>query len=188
MVFDYAIRDGRTRANPCAGVELPSGASPEMLFLSAGEVRALVEAVDRCSQGRRCGNGTYGLLVEFAAFTGLRAGEIAALRIRDVDLREGTVRIERSAARVGGSRIEGAPKTRAGRRTGHHARFLVTPQRCCCTRTPGRPSKALASAVTTVRSVALAVAAMIRSWAPRGDPSRRTRASSSAWSIATLSS
>ena len=59
----------------------------------------------------------YGLLVEFAAFTGLRAGETAALRIGHVDLRAGTVFVTRSVSVVKGVRIEGEPKTRAGRRT-----------------------------------------------------------------------
>lgn len=125
MVLDYAIRDGRIRANPCSGVELPSAASPEMLFLCAAEVRALAETVDRLSAGRTAGNGIYGLLVEFAAFTGLRAGEIGALRVRDLDLREGLVRVERSVARVGGSTVVGGPKTRAGRRTVVMPRFIT---------------------------------------------------------------
>ncbi len=46
MVFDYGIKDGRIRVNPCAGVELPSPRSPDMLFLSAREVRTLAAAID----------------------------------------------------------------------------------------------------------------------------------------------
>ena len=42
------------------------------------------------------------------------------------------------------------------------------------TLTPGRPSKPSRSDVTTVRPVATAVAAMMRSWAPRGLPAVRT--------------
>jgi integrase len=45
--------------------------------------------------------------------------------MRDLDLKEGTVRVERSAARVGGSTVEGTPKTRAGRRTVMMPRFLI---------------------------------------------------------------
>lgn len=123
MVFDYGIRDGRIRNNPCTGVELPSPRSPEMLFLTATEVRALATAIDerwlantrvRKSPG---GSPPYGVLVEFAAFTGLRAGEVAALRIGSVDLRRGTVRVVRSASMVRGELVEGEPKTKAGRRT-----------------------------------------------------------------------
>ncbi len=47
MVLDFAIKDGRIRVNPCAGVELPSPRSPEMLFLTAAEVRTLAAAIDQ---------------------------------------------------------------------------------------------------------------------------------------------
>ncbi len=120
MVLDYAIKDGRIKANPCQGVELPSPASPEMLFLTASEVRLLAAALDARSRERARYRGEpppYGLLVEFAAFTGLRSGEMSALRIGQVDLRAGTVFVHRSASTVKGRRIEGEPKTRAGRRT-----------------------------------------------------------------------
>lgn len=120
MVLDYAIKDARIKANPCHGVELPSAASPEMLFLTAAEVRLLAAALDVRSQERarhRDRPPPYGLMVEFAAFTGLRAGETAALRIGQVDLRAGTVFVNRSASVVKGVRVEGEPKTRAGRRT-----------------------------------------------------------------------
>ena len=120
MVLDFAIRDSRIKSNPCQGVELPSAASPEMLFLTAAEVRLLAAALDERSLVRaryRDRPPPYGLLVEFAAFTGLRAGETAALRVGQVDLRAGTVFVCRSASTVNGVVVEGEPKTRAGRRT-----------------------------------------------------------------------
>ena len=53
-------------------------------------------------------------------------------------------------------------------------------QRVVRSATPGRSANADPSAVRTVRPVARAVAAMIRSWAPRGRPARRTATKSSA--------
>ena len=53
------------------------------------------------------------------------------------------------------------------------------------TATPGRSSKPVRSVVTTVRAAASAVAAMIRSWALRRRPARRTAASSAVWARAT---
>ena len=91
-----------------------------MLFLTAAEVRLLAAALDVRSRERarhRDSPPPYGLLVEFAAFTGLRAGETGALRVGHVDLRAGTVFVNRSASIVKGVRVEGEPKTRAGRRT-----------------------------------------------------------------------
>lgn len=121
MVLDYAVRSGRIHHNPCAGVDLPSPASPEMLFATASQVRGLAATIDERWGTRRRQHPEapppYGLLVEFAAFTGLRAGEISALRIGDLDLRSGTIRVARSGAIVRGRWIEGEPKTKAGRRT-----------------------------------------------------------------------
>ncbi|MCA1704540.1 MAG: site-specific integrase [Actinobacteria bacterium] len=124
MVLDYAIRDGHIRVNPCIDVDLPSAQSPEMLFLTGAQVRALASAIDErwtALQARREkrseGPAPYGLLVETAAFTGLRAGELAALRVANLNLRAGTAHVVSSISIVAGKRVEGAPKTRAGRRT-----------------------------------------------------------------------
>ena len=123
MVLDYAIRDGNLRVNPCRDVDLPSARSPEMLFLSAAQVRTLASAIDErwaalAARRQRVGWQTpYGLLVETAAFTGLRAGELSALRMASLDLRRGTIQVVSSASIVRGSRVEGPPKSRAGRRT-----------------------------------------------------------------------
>ena len=54
--------------------------------------------------------------------------------------------------------------------------------------TPGNPSNARRSALTTVRPNVSAVAAMMRSCAPRGRPARRTATSRFACSSATVSS
>ena len=43
----------------------------------------------------------YGLLVRFAAFTGLRAGELVALRVRDLELLQRRVQVSMSASEGG---------------------------------------------------------------------------------------
>lgn len=53
MVLDYAIRDGKLRVNPCVNVDLPSGRSPEMLFLTGAQVRALASAIYKRSESLR---------------------------------------------------------------------------------------------------------------------------------------
>ncbi|MBA2624444.1 MAG: tyrosine-type recombinase/integrase, partial [Acidimicrobiia bacterium] len=65
------------------------------------------------------------MLVRFAAYTGLRAGEIAALRVRNVDLRAGTVNVTESTAEVGGRLVTGRPKTERSVRVVGLPRFLV---------------------------------------------------------------
>ncbi len=54
-------------------------------------------------------------LVIFAAFTGLRWGELVALRLRDVDLDAGVVHVVRKFAELqNGERVPGRPKSDAG--------------------------------------------------------------------------
>ena len=54
----------------------------------------------------------------FAAFTGLRWGELVALRVRDVDLDTGVVHVVRKFAELqNGERVSGRPKSEAGFRT-----------------------------------------------------------------------
>jgi integrase len=57
-------------------------------------------------------------LVIFAAFTGLRWGELVALRAQDVDLDTGVVHVVRKLAELqNGERVPGRPKSDAGIRT-----------------------------------------------------------------------
>jgi integrase len=57
-------------------------------------------------------------MVICAAFTGLRWGELVALRARDVDLDTGVVHVVRKFAELqSGERVPGRPKSDAGLRT-----------------------------------------------------------------------
>jgi integrase len=112
-VLEAAIQAGALVRNPAAGVRAPRDRSREMHFLSAAEVERLAEAIVP----------PYGVLVRFAAYTGLRAGEIAALRVKRLDLLRGTVRVVEAASEVGGRLILGPTKTHA-ERTVRLPRFL----------------------------------------------------------------
>jgi integrase len=112
-VLEAAIQTGALVRNPAAGVRVPRSRSREMHFLSASEVERLAEAI----------TPPYGVLVRFAAYTGLRAGEIAALRVKRLDMLRGTVRVVESASEVGGRLISGPTKTHA-ERTIRLPRFL----------------------------------------------------------------
>jgi integrase len=60
----------------------------------------------------------YAALVLLAAFTGLRWGELVALRRSDLDLERGTVTVFRKFAELqDGRRVTGPPKSTAGVRT-----------------------------------------------------------------------
>jgi integrase len=112
-VLEAAIQAGSLLRNPAAGVRVPRSRRREMQFLSAAEVERLAEAIVP----------PYGLLVRFAAYAGLRAGELAALRVKRLDLLRGTVRVVESASEVGGRLILGSTKTYA-ERTVRLPRFL----------------------------------------------------------------
>lgn len=112
-VFGIAIGAGAVRANPCDGVKPPRPPREAMLFLDAVEVERLAGAIAE----------PYGLLVRFAAYTGLRAGEIAALRVGRLDLLRGSVDVRESYAEVHGALVLGPTKTYA-RRSVALPRFL----------------------------------------------------------------
>jgi integrase len=112
-VLEAAIQAGALVRNPAARVRVPRAHSREMHFLSAAEVERMAEAIVP----------PYGVLVRFAAYTGLRAGEIAALRVKRLDLLRGTVRVVESATEVGGRLMLGPTKTHA-ERTVRLPRFL----------------------------------------------------------------
>lgn len=115
LVLDLAVRDGRLSRNVATGVRLPRVLPQEKTFLTHEQVAQLAGA---------CGNS--GLAVTFLAYTGLRWGEFAALRVRHVDLMRRRVTIAESAAEVQGKMIFGPTKTHQ-RRVVVLPRFLVDP-------------------------------------------------------------
>ena len=73
-----------------------------MVFLSAEQVEALATTIDP----------RYSTLIRLAAYTGMRAGEIGALRIGRVDLDHGRLTIAESVTEVQGlGLVFGEPKT-----------------------------------------------------------------------------
>ena len=92
-LFKYAIRRKLARANPCENVDLPAKEvyDGDIRFLEPVEVDALV---------RSSVSGAYAAtdraLYMTAAMTGLRQGELLALRWRDVDWRAQRVRVRRN--------------------------------------------------------------------------------------------
>lgn len=106
QVLDMAVRARRIPANPARGVELPSlpGKSerPDRK-LSAEQVWALAHEVGERHEAE----------VLALAWCGLRFGELAALRVGDVDTLRREVAVTRTLSEVGGTLVEGSPKTAA---------------------------------------------------------------------------
>jgi integrase len=113
LVFATAVASGATRSNPCNGVRMPKSTRAEMLFLDAPQVLDLAETI----------TPRFRTLVMFAAYTGLRAGEIGALRRGRLDLFRATVEVKESLADVNGQLVFGPTKTYS-HRTVRLPRFL----------------------------------------------------------------
>ncbi|SET39338.1 site-specific integrase [Geodermatophilus poikilotrophus] len=103
-----AVDDNLIARNPCsirgAGQERPS----ERPMFTLAQVQALVDAVE----------DRWRALILLAAWTGLRLGELSALRREHLDLETGIVNVRSAVVDViGQKRSYGPPKSAAGRRT-----------------------------------------------------------------------
>jgi integrase len=111
MVLAYAVKDGRLAVNAAAGVSLPRVRQAEKRFLSHQQVAKLAEAV----------GPEYRLVVLFLAYTGLRWGEMAALRVHRVDFLRRRVLVAESVTPVRGKMTFGPTK-------GHERREVPLPR------------------------------------------------------------
>ncbi|MGQ0678404.1 MAG: tyrosine-type recombinase/integrase [Actinomycetota bacterium] len=117
-VLAEAVRERRIARTPCLDIrpgDLPKLEHSEMRFLSTQEVQQLADAMDP----------KFRPLVLTAAFTGLRFGELAALRLKHVNLLKRTVSVEEGMTDVKGHQAFGPLKTKASRRTVTIPAFLV---------------------------------------------------------------
>lgn len=100
QILEVAVESGNLAANPVERVKAPKREHRGRGYLSHTQVRELALAA-----------GSSSTLIYFLAYTGLRFGEAAALRVRDVDLARRRIRVERSVVEVGGEMVFGTPKT-----------------------------------------------------------------------------
>ncbi len=109
-----AVAEGLITASPAAGVKPPRPNQLERRFLTLDELNRIEAAMAE----------RWRLVVPFAACTGLRIGELAALHVVDVNLGTREVRVRGTAVGVSKNvsgrdqrRQEHLPKTTAGERT-----------------------------------------------------------------------
>ena len=100
MILNSAIDDGRLARNAASRVKLPRDRTRDKRFLSHEEVARLADAA-----------GPDHLIVRVLAYCGLRFGELAALRVRNVDPLRRRLAIEESATEVDGAMVFGPPKS-----------------------------------------------------------------------------
>jgi integrase len=111
QILAYAQRNGWCEENVCAQVARPRvRQSSDIRFLDREELEALLAAVD--VSARPFGRTDHAILLT-AAMTGLRQGELLALRWRDVDWRAKRIRVRRNYVRGHWD----TPKSRSGERS-----------------------------------------------------------------------
>jgi integrase len=122
LVLSLAVRDGRLARNPASDVRLPREATADRHYLTHQQVYALAGAcvtpagsVAKRRTERQRRPCDYGLVILFLAYTGARFGEMAALRVRRLDLLARRVEIAEAVTSVNGRLTWGTPKTHARR-------------------------------------------------------------------------
>jgi integrase len=108
VAFSHACKLKLIPFNPAAAIKKPKAPKRQMLFLTAEQVKILLDA----AKGQPC----YPLLV-IALATGCRQGELLALTWEEVDLTKGTLTVRRSLAQTDEGFVVKEPKTAASRRT-----------------------------------------------------------------------
>ena len=98
MILDDAVEQRFIAANPARGVKLPRRGHVEHNYLSHGQVAQLALASKHPD------------IVMLLAYTGLRWGEMAALRPRDVSVDVCRIRVARSASKVNSRSVLTTPK------------------------------------------------------------------------------
>jgi integrase len=111
MVLGLAVRDGRLPRNPAAGVNLPRATKADKRYLRPQQVADLADAA-----------GLGRLVVLVLAYTGLRWGELAALKVSRLDLMRRRIHVAESVTEVDGGRLDwGLPKD-------HERRWVPVPR------------------------------------------------------------
>lgn len=103
-VLDEAVRERRILSNPCKDVKTPRKASREHTYLSHEQLHRLASEA-----------GKHRSMVLVMGYTGLRWGEVIALRVRDVDFERGRLNVRQNAVEVGSTIHVGTPKTHTRR-------------------------------------------------------------------------
>ena len=116
--LQQAVKERLLVSNPCEAVTLPTQQKPEIAVFTNDQQRAVVQASYR---------HRYGVFIRLDLATGLRIGELLALKWEDIDLAGGQMQIRRTINRLAkyedaadGNRTEivlDTPKTRNAKRT-----------------------------------------------------------------------
>ena len=123
MVLDWCV-PAKLLRNPAEGVKLPVRPETEHVYLSFEQVERLANAAGdlRTKYGRPTASASVNrALILLLAYTGLRWGEAAALRVGRVDLVKRRIRVVSTFYELNGVQHEGPPKS------GKHRTVAIPP-------------------------------------------------------------
>jgi integrase len=144
-ILKLAVRDRRLPSSPTVGLSLPRTHERPRRYLTAVQVARLADAAARAPHAlAKRGPGDayrqYRLAVLVLAYCGLRWSELAALRVRSVDLMRRRLDVAEAMTEVnGGTLVWGTPKS-------HEARSVPIPRLIAdglMTHLAGKPADAL---------------------------------------------
>lgn len=110
QMMKLAVRSGRLARNPAEYVPLPRVRRATKRYLTHDEVEDLADAA-----------GEYRAAILFLAYTGVRYGELAAVRVARLNLMRRRAMIEEALAEVAGRVVSSTPKT-------HQTRAVPVPR------------------------------------------------------------
>ena len=118
-IFEYSIVQPGSliRFNPVAAVKIPKGLSKTRREPPTPEQLLKMDA-----------NDEMGVLAFFLLYTGLRIGELMALRWEDIDFKENIIHVRRAVSYIGNNPTVKEPKTDAGIRD---IELLDKLKKCC---------------------------------------------------------
>lgn len=105
-ILQQAYADELIRRNPCISVKAPRYTAKEKAIITADEFKSLFNAASE----------QYQRIFTVALYTGIRRGELCALRWGDIDFAGAVISVERSAKITNSGVIIGEPKTANSKR------------------------------------------------------------------------
>ena len=108
MIFDHAIVQpgAKIAANPCAAVKIPKGLAQKKRLPPTDEQMRVVDP-----------NCRFGLFAYFLMYSGLRPGELRALRYEDIDREKKLIHVTKAVTNPSNQAYIKITKTEAGTRT-----------------------------------------------------------------------
>lgn len=103
-LFDVAIDDNLILRNPCTGIKKLKVVKQKMKFWTTAEFKCFIDAIDEKDYVDK-------VFFTTAYLTGMRAGEMLALRWEDIDFGRNEIHVSKTMSRVGGENIVTTPKS-----------------------------------------------------------------------------